>query len=78
MTFEYWLKKYGKKDLAIADLLKDYEAICRQEKAWSSTKPKLTLEHLQNYDACDDAINTYHRARALYANDILSTNGRKS
>ena len=77
MTFEYWLKKYGKKDLAIADLLEDYEAICRQEKARSSTKPKLTLEHLQNYYACDDAINTYHRARTLYANYILSTNGRK-
>ncbi len=65
-------------DKAVCDLLGDYYLVCAREKSKGHKKPKLTLKHLYDNDACQDAIDTFNRAHALYANDISSTQGRKS
>ena len=78
MTFEYWAKKYMSHDKALCDLLGDYYMVCAGESAKGHKKPKLTLQHLYEHDACQEAIDTFNRVYALYANVISSTHGRRS
>jgi len=70
MTFEYWLNKFMKNDSAIGDLARDYKRVCNDFRLMGKSRPKLTFEHLQSLDACEEAIEAFHKARNLYATEI--------
>jgi hypothetical protein len=70
MTFLSWCKLNCKYNFILGDIVRDYQAICKEQKALGLKKPKFTEQHLIEWNAKDDVLNEFRKARTEYANLI--------